>query len=184
MYKYHSVGISHTFFYSLTPTYIKKCMFKHTLRHSERQIYEALVTVAALPVVGLQMRAKARGWGGLNFPAQTMNVKEALQRHSVRTRRCCLEHKRRGRPVKIETCISIGTSCHSCVLLKNVLFNSCTVEKELRCWGKNKSNVFQLFACRFMQECPVLEFIVNYLRQDHKQQENKSLWQLNILIHI
>lgn len=41
-------------------------MYAHTHAHAltphiEGQVYEALVTVAALPMVGLQMRAKARG---------------------------------------------------------------------------------------------------------------------------
>ena len=112
MYKYHSAGISHTFFHSLAHT--QTPMHVHTQRRSERQIYEALVTVAALPMAALQMRAKARA-GGLNFLAQTMHVKEAHQRHSLKTGRCCSEHKEQTtgpcqRAVEIEMCIS--RSCH------------------------------------------------------------------------
>lgn len=57
MYKYHSADISHTFSLSLTHT----CMRTHTHTRAEGQVHEALVTEAALPTVGLQMRAKARG---------------------------------------------------------------------------------------------------------------------------
>lgn len=120
MYKYHSAGISHTF--SLFLTHIN--IYSHTHTHSERQVYKALVTVAALPMVGLQMRAKARGWGS-KFSYTNNACQRGPSEAFFKDGKMLFGGQREGsrpcqRMVKIEMCISRSAGCYCNV---GVFFN-------------------------------------------------------------
>lgn len=93
MYKYHSVGISHTSPWSLMHT--QTCNHILTPRHSEERISETLVTVAALPMIGKQMRAKARDLGSI-FSCANNACQGGPERLSFTMGRCCSEHKEKA----------------------------------------------------------------------------------------
>ena len=134
MYKYHSADISHTFSHSLTHKHVRT----HAHTHSERQLYKALVTVAAVPMVGLQMRAKAggrrskfsrannacqRGPSWAFFEAGEMLLRS--QREGSRTLPETGENRdvyTTKAQVAIVICVFFLTSYHDCVCMPAVLW--------------------------------------------------------------